>query len=132
MRPEVLRVVDDLRKNVFLVRLEGKSWDLILPCLKIFQLRTSGITWNPNSPVADGTSILLIILDLASSDLQTFAVIPDHISDIHKDTLVYLPFVTKLTLDHHASFNPTTDTEDLPESWILPAMQLLFGWAGLS
>lgn len=69
MLPEFLRIVDDLVENLFFIRLEWKPRDFILPLLEILQLRSRGITRDSYSPVTDGASVLLLILDFTSSDL---------------------------------------------------------------
>lgn len=76
MGPEILCIVDDLRQDFFFIRLEWKMGNLVLPQLKIFELRTSGIARNLDSPVADGTCIFLIVLNFTPGDLQTFAMVP--------------------------------------------------------
>jgi hypothetical protein len=76
MVPEFLRIVDDLVENLFFVRLERKRGDFILPLLEILQLRSRGVTRDSYSPVTDGASVLLLILDFTSSDLETFPMVP--------------------------------------------------------
>ena len=90
MLPEFLRIVDDLVENLFFIRLEWKPRDFILPLLEILQLRSRGITRDSYSPVTDGASVLFLILDFTSSDLETFSVIPNNVS-------VLLPFNHRLT-----------------------------------
>jgi hypothetical protein len=80
MVTEVLRIIDDLRKNSFFIRLEWEVGNLILPCLEILKLRSSRITWYLDPPVADGTGILLIILNLSASNLEALAMIPIDLS----------------------------------------------------
>jgi hypothetical protein len=76
MIAEFKSVINDLGKYSLLVGLEWKGLDIILPGLEILYLRASCISRNSDTPVTDWTSIFLIILDFATSNLETFAVIP--------------------------------------------------------
>lgn len=80
MSAEFLSIVDDVLENLFLVGLERKIRNFVLPSLQVFQFWSSGITRNANSPITNGAGILLVILDFASGNLQTFTVIPETIS----------------------------------------------------
>jgi hypothetical protein len=74
---EFLCVTDDLVENLFFVGLEGQPRNFILPLLEIFQLWTGSVSRYSYSPVADRTSVLFIVLDFTSSDLETLSVIPN-------------------------------------------------------
>lgn len=77
VRPESLPVIDDFVKDLFLIWLKREVWDLLLPSLEVFQLWSCSITRNLDTPIAYGTSVFLVILYLASCDLQTLSMIPN-------------------------------------------------------
>lgn len=105
------------------IGLEWQPGDLILPGQEVFQFWASRITRNLDSPITDGTHVLVVILDLATSDFQAFSMVPEVISKEHMGIArLHLPFMTTFTLDHHASLHLSADAEDFPKSRILPAV----------
>jgi hypothetical protein len=123
MGSEFLGVVDDLHEDFLFVGLKWKARNLILPGLQILKLWPGSVTRDFHTPVTDGAGVLFVVLDLSASDLQTFTVVPSlHQYCASIIAMGLLPFMTQLTLNHHASFDATADAEDLAESWILPAM----------
>jgi hypothetical protein len=109
VRPESLSVIDDFLEQLFLLGLEGKALDLVLPGHQVLELRASSVTGDLDSPIADGASVLIVLLDLSTGDLQALPVIP---------------FVAQFALDHHASFGPATYAKDLSEARVFPTVDL--------
>lgn len=74
---EIRRICDDVLEHFFFIWLERKIRDLVLPQLQVFQLWSSCVTRDFDSPVANRASVLFIFFDFATSNLEAFAVIPD-------------------------------------------------------
>jgi hypothetical protein len=74
--PEGLSGLYDAREGFFFLGLERKIVQFILPSNELFKLRTSSISRNLQTPVADRASVLVIFLDLTASDLETFSMVP--------------------------------------------------------
>ena len=74
--PEGLSSLYDACKSIFLFRLEWQILQFVLPSNELFKLWTSSIARNLQAPVTDGASVLVIFLDLASSDFETFSMVP--------------------------------------------------------
>lgn len=73
---EILSLVDDAQEALFLLGLEGKVGDLVVPGYEIFQLRARRIARDLDAIVAYGASVLVIFLDLSTSNLEALAMIP--------------------------------------------------------
>jgi hypothetical protein len=73
---EVLCVVDDAAEHVFFFGLEREGLDLALPLDQVLELWSCCISRDLDAPVADGTRVFLVFFNFATSDLETFSVIP--------------------------------------------------------
>lgn len=67
---------DDLFQYFFLFRLEGQARNLSLPVDQVFKLRASCITRDLDTVIANGARVVVIFLNLATSDLKALAMIP--------------------------------------------------------
>ena len=67
---------DDLFQYFFLFRLEGQARNLSLPVDQVFKLRASRITRDLDTVIANGAGVVVIFLNLATSDLEALAMIP--------------------------------------------------------
>ena len=67
---------DDLFQYFFLFRLEGQARNLSLPVDQVFKLRASCITRDLDTVIANGAGVVVIFLNLATSDLKALAMIP--------------------------------------------------------
>ena len=47
-----------------------------MPFNEVLEFRTGGVAWNSNPIVTNRTSVLVVFLDPAASNLETFPVIP--------------------------------------------------------
>ena len=67
---------DDIFQYFFLFRLKRQTRNLSLPVDQVFKLRASCITRDLDTVVANGTGVVVIFFNLATSDLKAFAMIP--------------------------------------------------------
>src|SRR6478735_7076332 len=83
MVSEVLCIVDNLVENLFFLRLEGQCCHFLGESQQLLQLRPRRISGNLHPPVADRTSILVILFDLAAGNLEAFVVIPSFVRSVY-------------------------------------------------
>ena len=63
-------------QHFFFLGLKGQVRDLSLPILKVFKLGTSCITRNLDTIVAYWASVIVILFDLATGNLEALSVVP--------------------------------------------------------
>lgn len=74
--PEGLSGLYNACEGFFFLRLKRQILQFVLPSNELFKFRTSSIARNLQTPVTYGASVLIVFLDLAASDLETFSVVP--------------------------------------------------------
>lgn len=60
---------DDADKSFFFFGLEWQVLQFLLPCDELFKLRPGSVSRNLQTPITDGTGVLVVFLDLATGNL---------------------------------------------------------------
>jgi len=92
---EGLGSLDDARESLLFFGLERQAFQLVLPRNEFLELWASSISRNLQTPVADRASVLVVFLDLSTSDLQALSVVPKHV-------LVVRYIIETTTLTYHS------------------------------